>query len=158
MQKTWRAPEKDLAHPRAIIYKNISTNPCAHRAQMKKREEMEINAKDPTSGREITLTKNFGKDLDESVELFGDAATHSAAVAHWVVGAQGIARNAIKGDDPKSQADAQKVMDDWTPGKRRVGKPKGERLKEEFDKLTPEDRKAFLAVLSGGGGKKEKAA
>lgn len=62
----------------------------------------EVSAKSPKLDRETIVIVNYGKDVNESVELFGADAVNSNALANWIVTIQaGIRRahSAGKTDD-----------------------------------------------------------
>jgi hypothetical protein len=65
-------------------------------------ETKEVSAKSPKLDRETVIIVNYGKDVDESVEMFGADAVNSNALANWIVTLQaGIRRahSAGKTDD-----------------------------------------------------------
>ncbi len=54
----------------------------------------EVSAKSPKLDRETVIMVNYGKDVDESVEMFGADAVNSNALANWTVTLQAGIRRA----------------------------------------------------------------
>lgn len=65
-------------------------------------EIKEVSAKSPKLDRETVIMVNYGKDVEESTQMFGEDAVNSNALANWIVTLQaGIRRahSAGKTDD-----------------------------------------------------------
>jgi len=103
-------------------------------------------------GLPIEVEYDFGKDLDEMCELFGDVVVYSNAKANMHVGVQGVGRSVIKAGKtagkPVTQKQVQEAVSKHKPGIRKRGKSPAEKLKENYDKLTPEAKKELLAELT----------
>ena len=54
----------------------------------------EVSAKSPKLKRETVIMVNYGKDVDESVDMFGAEAVNSNALANWTVTLQAGIRRA----------------------------------------------------------------
>ncbi len=118
---------------------------------------MEVNAKRQGSDHAVTCTYEFGENLKEACELFGDDVVYSKFKAAAVIDLQGVMRRAMfkeegEGDDkvlvPVDQEDVQKVVDDWKPGvSNRVVRTPKERALAALKGMSPEDIKALLADL-----------
>ena len=106
---------------------------------------MEVSAK-KGDGTPISVTKEFGEDLGEMVELFGDSVVYDKAKSAMVVALQGL----IRTHESKSPKEVQAIVDGWSPGTRRQGKSKVEKLREAFADLDPEQRKEMLAEMKSG--------
>lgn len=76
---------------------------------------VEITVKSPKTDRSVTYEKNFGKDLEESVALFGADVVHSIFVAQAVIRSQAAARNVLD-DGEKGGTEAITAGQSYTPG------------------------------------------
>lgn len=118
---------------------------------------MEVSAKVGKEGTPVTCKRDFGDDLDQMVALdekagIGDGvAVYTDALASRKIKVQDTIRAGINAN--KSPADIQKDVDGLKFGVRRKGKSKAEKMKDDFEKLTPDERKALLARLTAGAGK-----
>jgi len=54
----------------------------------------EVSAKSPKLDRETVIMVSYGKDVEESIELFGADAVNSNALANWIVTLQAGIRRA----------------------------------------------------------------
>ena len=102
--------------------------------------EVDIITKSPASQRAVTIKRNLGATLAESVELFGEEVVHSHALAQIEIRIQGAVRNVLdsghkvkkdkdgnetKPGDQFSEEDAAKAGEEYTPGvQKRSGAPK----------------------------------
>lgn len=75
---------------------------------------------------------DFGDNLGEAVELFGEDVVFSRFVAASVVDLQALIRRHLGGEKPKTQDEISKLVAEWKPGvssrKRRSNKEKAEEL------------------------------
>lgn len=81
-------------------------------------------------------------DIESLVSSFGEDAVFNHAKRSFVVGLQSFIRTQIEAG--KSQEEIQTACQDWKPGQRRPGKSPQERIQEQMNKLTPEQRAALL--------------
>ena len=94
----------------------------------------------------VSLEYNFGENLEEMRELFGDETVFTNARANMKVGLQGAMRRYIeKGQDVASLATA------WKPGVQmeRTVDPVAA-IKSQFANWTDEQKAAFIAQLTEG--------
>jgi hypothetical protein len=105
---------------------------------------------------DVTVQKNFGANLEESVDLFGEEVVHNTAVRQFKIGAQALVRAALKTKDSDgnvvpsniSQEDLQAKVDAWTPGViQRSGKSKVERTAESIENMSEADRAELMEKL-----------
>ena len=74
---------------------------------------MIVKAKAPKLGKETEVEYEFGKDLDESIDLFGATIVHSKFVSASTVDLQAALRRCLEnGQDPVAYAEG------WKPGMR----------------------------------------
>lgn len=91
----------------------------------------------------LSAEYNFGADLAESVELFGEAVVQSAFVRQSVISLQSVMRSAVK-----RGADLPEAVAAWVPGIARVsGKSPVDKAMTQFDKMSDEQKQAFIANL-----------
>ena len=97
------------------------------------------------------ITQGEFKDKSMSIDVDFDAILGRTSsevkkqrlIADLRISVQDILRSAIKAE--KSAADVTKnVNKEWVPGTKRVGKPKSEKMLDDFLKLTDEERANFL--------------
>jgi len=108
---------------------------------------MEVSAKKGKDGEAIAVDFNFGDDLKAMSGLFGDDVVFANARANMIVGLQSVIRAGIEAGNSKAQI--QKAANEWKPGVKKRGKPKSEKLRDEFEKLSAEEKAALLAKLTG---------
>jgi hypothetical protein len=103
------------------------------------------NLEDETQ-RSITLEKDFGSTLDESVELFGEEVVHSVFVAQAKVKAQSFVRSKL--ESGATDDEIQAALDEWKLGVvKRSGKTKEEKALDAIQKLSPEEKAELIARL-----------
>lgn len=102
---------------------------------------MQVKAKHGENGAEIEVDYDFGANLEEMSELFGEDVVYEKARSAMVVNLQSLIRERAKaGDNPK---EIQAKCAEWRPGLKKRGLTAEEKVKREFDKL-PDDVKALL--------------
>lgn len=115
----------------------------------------QVTAKTPESGREISVTYNFGKDLSEMTDLFGEDVVHSNAKAQMTINLQALLRRHMvdnfnkktgeKTSDAKSDDEIHEIVAKWKPGiSTRVKKSPKEKLADLLGKMSDEERRALL--------------
>lgn len=120
------------------------------------KEEVKAVAKD-ANGKKIPLvcTYDFGGDLAGFIKLAsangadGNAIAFSKCRASEKIDIQDIMRRMATGEKPSSQAEIQKALDAHVPGVKKRGKSKSEKMKDDFDALSADERKALIAKLTG---------
>jgi hypothetical protein len=119
------------------------------------KEEVKAKAKDEND-KEIPIVcqYDFGGSLDGFIKKAsqnggdGKAVAWSKVKASDKIDIQDIMRRlAVTG---KSQADIQKVLDAHVPGVKKRGKSKSEKMKDDFDALSADERARLIAELTGG--------
>ena len=108
---------------------------------------MQVSAKVGLEGKPTVVDYNFGNNLEEAVELFGESVIFEKFRAQSVVNLQSFIRTQQNAE--KSDADIKKSVADWRPGIKKAAIPKTERLKKDFDNLSDEEKKSLLASLQG---------
>lgn len=104
----------------------------------------------------VEVDYNFGEtgDVAGIVKLFGEEIVKAHVVSSFTVALQGFVRSRMKAYLDKNEAvdvkAIQKAVSEWKPGLRVPGKSKAEKIKDEFGKMSPEERAALLAALKAG--------
>ena len=105
---------------------------------------MQVTAKCPKNGKEATIEYNFGSNLTESIELFGETVVHSGFVADGKVTIQSAIRRYLeKGQDPNILTDTFK-LGEKAPSV--AADPKATAL-AAFAKMTAEDKQALIEQI-----------
>tara|TARA_Y100000310_G_scaffold332971_1_gene409580 strand:- start:1319 stop:1660 length:342 start_codon:yes stop_codon:yes gene_type:complete len=110
--------------------------------------KMEVKAK-VGKGTPVSVQVDFGVTLQDYIKLSGDKGEEivlSEARASRIIKIQDLIRAGINAK--KSPADIQKDVDGYSPGVKKRGRSKSEKLKDEFDELDPKEKAALLARLS----------
>uniref|UniRef100_A0A6M3KZH9 Uncharacterized protein n=1 Tax=viral metagenome TaxID=1070528 RepID=A0A6M3KZH9_9ZZZZ len=107
---------------------------------------MEVTAKLGKDGAKGTVEYEFGKDLDESADLFGPETVHSKFVAAAKVDLQAAIRRCLEGG-----TDPQAFADDWKPGMRApsVAKDPMAMALAGISKMSDEQKAELIAKLRG---------
>ena len=98
-------------------------------------------------GAAVNFDYDFGENIDEANNLFGADVVWAYAKRALVIAAQGHARGLVKSG--KSAEDITEAMTQWKPGAPRVGKSPEDRMREQWNKMSPEDRANLLRELQG---------
>jgi len=107
---------------------------------------VEVTAKILSDGEvaaEGTIPYNFGENLDEMVELFGDNVTFTNARANMKITLQAAMRRRLEAGQP-----VEDLTDSWKPGVQmeRIVDPVAA-AKAKYAKMNSEERAAFLEEL-----------
>lgn len=120
-------------------------------------EEFETSADKSEGARKITLTYNFGKDLDEAVQLHGAEVVYGMFVKSLKIAIQANVRRmmaATKEDGTLEYTDEaikNWVENEYKPGVRTARVPAEQKLEKmvaSLLKLSPEKRAEILAKLT----------
>lgn len=103
------------------------------------------------SGEQVEAEYEFGTDLKQAVELFGSEVVYNHAIGALKVAFQGWLRSQI--DQKKTQAEITAAAKDWKPGQRKQGKSPQEKLRDQLNSMSAEDRAALLKEFKAGAGK-----
>lgn len=102
------------------------------------------------AGKSASVQYDFGSTLDEMVEKFGENVVYGVALDQLVIRLQALIRRLLESED-FSQDKLEKAADDWKPT---VGggvrKSAAEKVSDLLGKMSPEQRQALLASLTGG--------
>lgn len=109
----------------------------------------------------VSAEANIPATLPELVKAFGEDVVAGAAIDALVISAQALMRRMMvpkfdkdgkKTADASSAAEIAKAVAEWRPDAKTVVRQTAfERATSSIDKLTPEERKALLAKLTGKG-------
>ena len=109
---------------------------------------MEISAKtkDQTAEQAVTVSYEFGANLSDAVQLFGEDVIFNKAIDSLVIDVQAHIRRLIKkGSNPTEIA---AVLAGWKPGvSTTVRRSAGEKVQDLITRMTPEERIALLKEL-----------
>ena len=98
-------------------------------------------------GPSATVEYDFGSNLPEAVELFGEDVVFKRFKAAAVVDLQGVIRRNLKGDNPKTEEEIQEAVSEWKPGVQKARKSKQEKALDILGEMSQEEKDAFLAEL-----------
>lgn len=110
---------------------------------------MKVSAKTKAKPTPVEVEFTLPATLPELQKAYGDELVYNAAKGAIVISLQAFMRRHIeKGSDQKTIQEAVKT---WKPDTRTMVKMSAfEKVQSSLDKLTPEERKALLAKLTGG--------
>jgi len=112
---------------------------------------IDVTAKLKDSDRAITIPFNFGANLDEAVELYGEDVVFQKYRQAAVVDLQAAIRRHLQPDaEGKSKTDEEIItaLSEWKPGLvTRTRKSPKEKALEALQKMSEEDRAALMAEL-----------
>lgn len=97
----------------------------------------------PSAGKKIEFMLDFGKDLNESLELYGEEVVHNRAVRSIKIEAQAAARSMLQAGKQEDDVVAY-MQDTWKPGE---GTDSQTSLINKFGSWSPEEQQAFLSQL-----------
>lgn len=107
---------------------------------------VKIGARVGKDGKPFEIEYKLAEDVAGLCKQFGDEVVYNNAKAALVVALQGVIRGALsKGKKP---AEITEIIAKWKPGKRQPARPPQEKMRDQFTKLTADERKALLAELS----------
>lgn len=107
---------------------------------------MQVSCKNPSVSREITIEYDFGTNLADAVEKFGEDIVFSGFVADAKVGLQAIVRARLGKSDDEYMSDEEIIAEaaQWKPGVRKQAADPMAKLQALLGKLTPEQRALIL--------------
>lgn len=104
--------------------------------------EVEITVNSPKTDRSVSFVRNWGKDLEEAVQMFGAEVVHSIFVSQATIRAQGAARTVLDKDENGAEAAVQAGLS-YTPGVQRKGG--GGKKKDPFAVLADQIKSGKLS-------------
>lgn len=112
--------------------------------------DVEISAKAGTAedSPSATVTFDFGDNLGEASELFGEDVVFSRFKSAATVDLQALIRRSLIGENPKSEEDIQALVSEWKPGvSTRTRISAKEKATRAVDALSDADRQELLDQL-----------
>lgn len=107
----------------------------------------EVNAKTRESDRVVSVQYDFGDNVAEAIELFGEEVIFSRYCGAAVIDLQSLLRRGIKGE--KTDEEIRAIVSEWKPGvKSVVRKSAQEKIKDAFSSMSAEDKQAMLEALA----------
>lgn len=97
------------------------------------------------NGKPIAVDFDFGKDLDEMTEKFGENIVYNHAKGSLTVALQGFMRGQI--DQEKTEKEVAAAVKIWKPGVRRQGKSPIDKMRDQLGKMSAEERAALLKEM-----------
>ncbi len=114
-----------------------------------------INVRCPKADREFTVDYEFGDNLAENVELFGEEAVNKAFVSASIISIQGVARGAAENPENTNEMIQERVSK-FKPGViQRSGKSKVEKAADSFTSLSEDEQAQVLALVEAAEKKKK---
>jgi hypothetical protein len=121
------------------------------------KEEVKATATVEKDGKEVKVKVvsqyDFGGNLEGFIKKASSGGADGKAIAYSKVKAsekidiQDIQRRLTSAG--KSAADVQKALDEHVPGVKKRGKSKSEKMKDDFDALSTDEKKRLIAELTG---------
>jgi len=109
----------------------------------------DVSAKVKTGDRAdklYTVKYNIPDTLEEAVAALGDEVVYSRFKQSLVIDLQSFMRTQIKKDDATLDS-IQEAVSEWSPGVRAAAKPLSEKIEELLQRMSPEERTAFLEEI-----------
>lgn len=110
-----------------------------------------VSCKNPSVERSISVEYNFGENLAEAVEKFGEDAVFNGFMADGKVGLQAFVRARLGKTDEEYMTDEQILAEAeaWKPGQRKQAADPMAKLQALLSKLSPDQRAALLEGALG---------
>lgn len=124
---------------RSIIERSRSKEGSSHMSKQ------QVTAKLQDSPLSATAEYDFGDNLAEARELFGDEVVFSRAKASLVIDVQAYIRALLKQDPPKEAEEIAKLVSEWRPGVKARGKTLEEKIAHLFGQLSEEKKAELLS-------------
>lgn len=103
--------------------------------------------------RSVDVMYDFGANLEEMVEKFGDLAVYANAQAQMKIGLQAAMRRGMTPDkegNTKTDEEIATMAAEWTPGDRTVTRKSAvDKAKDLLGAMSPEEKAELLAALKG---------
>ena len=107
----------------------------------------------------VSIQYTFPDTLEEAVDFVGEDVVFAKFTSQIRIDFQNFVREQIKTKEtkdgvelpPKTPEEIQESANTWKPGVKPRGKTKVEKAEALFEQMSPEDRKALLAKIKGGG-------
>lgn len=112
-------------------------------------KDIEVTARIGKEGPAHTVNFSECETVDEMIETYGEAIVLGLAQSDLTVRLQSFMRSKVSAKDPLTGDALQAAVDSWKPGVRSSGPGRVERLKDRVAKLSPEEKAALLAELTG---------
>lgn len=107
--------------------------------------KQQVTAKLQDSPLSATAEYDFGDNLQEARDLFGDEVVFSRAKASLVIDLQAYMRGLLKQDPPKTAEEVAKLVNEWRPGVKARGKTLEEKIAHLFGQLSEEKKAELLS-------------
>lgn len=99
----------------------------------------------------VTVKYDFGETIDDAVEKFGEKVVLAHVHSSFTIALQGFIRGKMKKQidegKPVDVKALQADVDKWKPGMKVPGKSKAEKIKDDYNKMSAEERAALLREL-----------
>jgi len=109
---------------------------------------VQTSANAEPGARSIEVEYDFGKDLEDAVEKFGDEVVFQTFIAQAKVNLQAMIRRRLNKNETDEEILA--AVSEWKPTFRAVTRKSPlEKMEEILAKMSPEERQAFKEKLLG---------
>jgi hypothetical protein len=105
----------------------------------------ELTAKNGNEAKGATVKAQIGETLEELGGQFGPDVVYSHARRSIIIAMQTSIRGML--ETGKTDEEIQANMAEWRPGLKRPSKTPLDRVRDEFTRMSPEDRKRILKEL-----------
>lgn len=105
-----------------------------------------INTTTNNSDREISVDYNFGENVSESCEMFGETIVHNVFVANGVIKLQAFIRTMLNAEERVSDETIRSKVETWTLKAREKSDPVAKATKAT-NKLSDEQKVELMAKI-----------
>lgn len=114
--------------------------------RVKKMAIEQVSAKSTKTDKTATVDYDFGDNVQDMIDRFGEEVVFTNAKANMRVSLQGIIRSAMNAEPPRNP---QEEADKWKPGTAAPRKSAVEKAKDLLGGLSEEQRAELLKNLGG---------
>ena len=105
----------------------------------------ELTAKNGNEARGASVKMSVGENLEELGKQFGPEVVFSHARRSIIIAMQTSIRSML--ENGKNQNEITAAMGEWKPGVKRPTRTAMEKVRDEIQRMSPEDRKRILKEL-----------
>ena len=96
-------------------------------------------------GDPVETKYDYGDNLKEAVDKFGEEAVYNRFRAAIVIDLQGYIRSMLRKEPPSSEAEIVTAVAEWQPGVKAKGRTPAERIQELMARLSDDEKSDLLS-------------